>query len=68
MASTTQLSKEKRQSIFTLRHEGQLIRSQSWSNCWKETTTEEEQQEEETCLGQETQGIDIKPVEICILV
>ena len=38
--------------------------NQAWSKCCKEATTEEEQQEEETCLGQETQGMDIKPVEI----
>ena len=36
-----------------------------WSNsCWK-TTTKETQQAEEICLGKETQGMDIRPVEIC---
>jgi hypothetical protein len=40
----------------------------SWSNCCKETTTKEHQYEEETCLVQETQAMDIRPVEICLLV
>ena len=30
----------------------------------KKATTEEEQQEEETCLGQETLGMDIRPAKI----
>lgn len=35
----------------------------SWSNCGKETNTLEEQQTEKTCLGQESQGMDIRSVE-----
>ena len=32
------------------------------------TTTKEKQQADEICLGQEIQGMDIEPVEICALV
>ena len=37
-------------------------------NCCKETTTKGHQKREETCLGQETQAMDIRLVEICHLV
>ena len=40
----------------------------SWSNWCKEATAEGEREEEERCLGQETQGVDIRTVEICTLV
>ena len=40
----------------------------SWSNCCKEITTKGHQLQEETCLGQETRALDIRPVEICPLV
>ena len=40
----------------------------SLSNCCKETTSKGHQWEEETCLGQETQAMNIRPVEICPLV
>lgn len=36
-----------------------------WSNCGKETINSEEQQGEETCLGQQTQEINIVSVENC---
>ena len=35
---------------------------------FKETTTKGHQKEEETCFGQETRAMDIRPVEICTLV
>ena len=34
----------------------------------KKDNAKEMQQAEEICLGQETQGMDITPVEICALV
>ena len=40
----------------------------SWLNCCKETTTQGHQYEEETYLGQETQAMDNRLVEICPLV
>ena len=39
--------------------------SPSWQNNYKETTTKGHQYEEGTCLGQEIQAMDIRPVEIC---
>ena len=40
----------------------------SWLNCCIEITTKGHKQKEETCLGQETWAMDIRPVEICPLV
>jgi hypothetical protein len=39
----------------------------SW-NFDKETTTKGHRKEEETCLGQETQAMEIRPVKMCTLV
>ena len=62
--NASQSSSSRHISTSTVQMSAWIRPSSSWSNCCKEATTEEEQQEEETCLGQETQGMDIKPVEI----